>query len=45
MYSIKRGAMQHDYFIAGKSLQAIGVAADIDTLSVVQRYVDPSGHL
>jgi hypothetical protein len=45
LYSIKRGAMQHDYFIAGKSLQAIGTAADIDTLAVVQRYVDPTGHL
>jgi hypothetical protein len=45
LYSIKRGAMQHDYFIAGKSLQALGAAADIDTLSVVQRYVDPTGHL
>jgi hypothetical protein len=45
LYSIKRGAMQHHYFIAGKSLQAIGAAADIRTLSVVQRYVDPTGHL
>jgi hypothetical protein len=45
LYSIKRGAMQHDYFIAGKSLQAVGAAADIDTLAVVQRYVDPNGHL
>lgn len=45
LYSIKRGAMQHDYFIAGKSLQAIGAAADIDTLAVVQRYVDPVGHM
>jgi hypothetical protein len=45
LYSIKRGAMQHDYFIAGRSLQAIGAAADIDTISVVQRYIDPVGHL
>jgi hypothetical protein len=45
LYSIKRGAMQHDYFIAGRSLQVIGAAADIDTISVVQRYIDPVGHL
>jgi hypothetical protein len=45
LYSIKRGAMQHDYLIAGRSLQAIGVAADIDTMAVLQAYVDPTRHL
>lgn len=45
LYSIKRGAMQHDFFVAGKSLQAIGAAADIETLAVVQAYVDPTRHL
>lgn len=41
LYSIKRGAMQHDYFILGRSLQAIGDAADIATAAVVSKYVDP----
>lgn len=45
LYSIKRGAMQHDFFVAGKSLAAIGTAADIDTMAVVQAYVDPTRHL
>lgn len=45
LYSIKRGAMQHDFFVAGQSLQAIGTAADIDTSAVVQAYIDPTRHL
>lgn len=45
LYNIKRGAMQHDFFVAGQSLQAIGTAADIDTLAVVQAYIDPIRHL
>lgn len=41
LYSIKRGAMQHEFFINGMSLQAVGEAADIDTLTVVQQYLNP----
>lgn len=45
LYSIKRGAMQHDYFVHGHSLQAIGEAADIDTGAVVEMYIDPTRHM
>jgi hypothetical protein len=41
LYSIKRGAMQHDFFVLGRSLQAIGDAADIATPAVVSQYVNP----
>jgi hypothetical protein len=41
LYSIKRGAMQHDYFVLGRSLQAVGDAADIATPAVVAQYVNP----
>ena len=45
LYSVKRGAMQHDYFLLGRPMQAIGDDADINTPAVVGRYLDPTGHL
>eukprot|EP00878_Enallax_costatus_P003423 GHUV01003634.1.p2 GENE.GHUV01003634.1~~GHUV01003634.1.p2 ORF type:complete len:408 (-),score=155.96 GHUV01003634.1:5007-6095(-) len=45
LYSIKRGAMQNEFFVNGCSMQAIGEAADIDTPTVVQMYLDPERHL
>ena len=44
LYSIKRGAMQHEFFINGVSLQAVGEAADIETSAVVRTYLDPFRH-
>jgi hypothetical protein len=35
LYSIKRSAIQHDFYINGASLQAVEEAADIDTPAVV----------
>jgi hypothetical protein len=37
--------MQHEFFVNGCSMQAIGEAADIDTPAVVQMYLDPERHL
>lgn len=44
-YSLKRGGMQHAFFVGGQPLAAIGEAADIDTPAVLQLYLDPSRHL
>jgi N-acyl-L-homoserine lactone synthetase len=44
LYSIKRGAMQHDFYINGASLQVVGEAADIDTPAVVATYLDLHRH-
>ena len=45
LYSIKRGDMQYDYFVLGRSQQAIGEDADINTPAVVSAYLDPSRHV
>jgi hypothetical protein len=44
LYSIKRGAMQHEFYSNGVSLQAVGEAADIDTPAVVAIYLDLHRH-
>ena len=44
-YSLKRGGMQHAFYVGGQTLAAVGEAADIDTPAVVQLYLDPKRHL
>jgi len=44
-YSLKRGSMQHAFWVEGQPLSVLGEAADIDTAAVVQMYVDPLRHL
>jgi hypothetical protein len=39
VYSLKRGALQHAFYVEGKSLEVLGEAADIDTPGVVQQYL------
>ena len=45
VYSVKRGSMQHAFHVQGRSLVAVGEAADIQTARVVRLYVDQSRHL
>jgi hypothetical protein len=44
-YSLKRGSMQHAFYVGGQTLAAVGEAADIDTPAVVRLYLDPHRHL
>jgi hypothetical protein len=45
VYSLKRGSMQYSFYVQGRTMEAIGEAADIDTPAVVQLYLDPHRHL
>ena len=45
LYSIKRAAMLHDFFVLGRSQKAIGKAADINTPGIMSANLDPGRYL
>ena len=44
VHGSRRGSMQHDVYVLGKSSEEAGRAAQIRTPSIVQRYLDPHRH-
>lgn len=45
VHGSRRGSMQHDVHIMGKSVEEVGAAAQIRTPQIVQRYLDPHRHM
>lgn len=45
VHGSRRGSMQHDVYVLGKSAEEAGRAAQIRTPEIVQRYLDPHRHL
>lgn len=45
VYSLKRGGMQHAFYVDGQPLEAIGEAADVDTPAVLGLYLDRHRHM
>ncbi len=45
VHGSRRGSMQHDVFVLGKTAEDVGKAAQIRTPHIVQRYLDPHRHL
>jgi glutamine amidotransferase PdxT len=45
VHGSRRGSMQHDVHVLGKSAAEAGEAAQIKTPAIVKRYLDPHRHL